>query len=203
LTAFNTRLPPRNLLQQDGAAGSTAPGSSSTGAASSPSLTPSNTLASLGLDDETSVDSDNSQGGVMRGSAHLDQQQVISIHILFLLLCFINCGLKLCRFGLFLASKSLKKWPRASLWMQSTNNWAGDSNQRLISPLGISSNSLPPLLDCLWFACKRLSDWKCGCQIKSCRDKPQIYYSRFASTVSRMLRLTLTFWTLFWDFAWR
>jgi integrator complex subunit 1 len=84
LTAFNTRLPPRNLLQQDGAAGSTAPGSSSTGAASSPSLTPSNTLASLGLDDETSVDSDNSQGGVMRGSAHLDQQQVISIHIFFL-----------------------------------------------------------------------------------------------------------------------
>jgi integrator complex subunit 1 len=77
LTAFNTRLPPRNLLQQDGTAGSTAPGLSSTCAASSPSLIPSNTLSSLGLDDETSVDSDNSQGGLMRGSAHLDQQQVM------------------------------------------------------------------------------------------------------------------------------
>ena len=76
LTAFGTRLPPRNLLQQYGA---TAPSSTSTGAASSPSLTPSNTLATLGLEDEASVDSDNSQGGLLRASAHLDQQQVILI----------------------------------------------------------------------------------------------------------------------------
>lgn len=70
LTAFNTKVPSRNILQLESASG-TGIGS---GAASSPNLT---SLTALGLEDDGSVDSDNSQGGLLRGAAHLDQQQVI------------------------------------------------------------------------------------------------------------------------------
>lgn len=69
LTAFNTKVPSRNIFQQENASG-TGVGS---GAASSPSIT---SLTALGLEDDTSVDSDNSQGGLLRGPAHLEQQQV-------------------------------------------------------------------------------------------------------------------------------
>ncbi|XP_045031439.1 integrator complex subunit 1 [Daphnia magna] len=70
LTAFNTKVPSRNILQQDS---STASGLGSSGAANSPSI---NSLGVLGLEDEASVDSDNSQGGLLRGTTQLDQQQV-------------------------------------------------------------------------------------------------------------------------------
>jgi integrator complex subunit 1 len=71
LTAFNTKVPSRNILQQESATAGNVLGSS--GAASSPSIT---SLGTLGLEDDASVDSDNSQGGLLRGSSHLDQQQV-------------------------------------------------------------------------------------------------------------------------------
>lgn len=70
LTAFNTKVPSRNILQQESAIGT---GLGSSGAASSPSIT---SLGTLGLEDDASVDSDNSQGGLLRGSTHLEQQQV-------------------------------------------------------------------------------------------------------------------------------
>ena len=66
LTAFNTKVPSRNILQQESAV----TGSSS---GASPSIT---NLGVLGLDDDGSVDSDNSQGGLLRGT-QLEQQQVI------------------------------------------------------------------------------------------------------------------------------
>lgn len=69
LTAFNTKVPSRNILQQESATGT----GSSSGAASSPSIT---SLGVLGLEDDGSVDSDNSQGGLLRGT-HLEQQQVL------------------------------------------------------------------------------------------------------------------------------
>lgn len=76
LTAFNTKVPPRNLLQTEG---TTNPGGSSSGAASSPSVT---SLSAFGMDDEASnLDSDSSQGGILRGM-NLEQQQVIEFLIL-------------------------------------------------------------------------------------------------------------------------
>lgn len=69
LTAFGTKVPSRNVLQPQEAAGQ-----AGTPAASSPSVT---SLASLGLEDDTSVDSDsNSQGGLLRQgpTAPADQQ---------------------------------------------------------------------------------------------------------------------------------
>lgn len=72
LTAFNTKVPPRNLLHTEGATNSGTGGSSS-GAASSPSVT---SLSAFGLDDDASnLDSDSSQGGILRG-VNLEQQQV-------------------------------------------------------------------------------------------------------------------------------
>ena len=72
LTAFNTKVPSRNILQhQEGTAGVGGPAGT---AASSPSIT---SLGSLGLEDEASADSDsNSQGGLLRGPPHAPEQQV-------------------------------------------------------------------------------------------------------------------------------
>ena len=71
LTAFNTKIANKNLFQPDNPAGS------GSAAASSPSI-PSLGLAGS-VEDEGSVDSDNSQGGLLRGSSHPAQQDVKEI----------------------------------------------------------------------------------------------------------------------------
>lgn len=68
LTAFNTKMTPKNILQHESGTGT----SSSSGAASSPSLA---SLAVVGMDEEASVDSDISQSGLVR-AAIMEQQQV-------------------------------------------------------------------------------------------------------------------------------
>lgn len=72
LTAFNTKVPNKNVFQQEITPG-TGVGS---GAASSPSIT---ALGATGLEDDTSVDSDNSQGALLRGSSLPAQQDVIKL----------------------------------------------------------------------------------------------------------------------------
>ena len=72
LTAFNTKIPTKSIIHNDGSTGI----SSSSGAASSPSIV---SLGILGIDEEGSVDSDVSQGGLMRSSGNVEQQQVFSI----------------------------------------------------------------------------------------------------------------------------
>lgn len=107
LTAFNTKVPSRNILQQDS---STASGLGSSGAANSPSI---NSLGVLGLEDEASVDSDNSQGGLLRGTTQLDQQQVatnVFKHVfLFLSYAYLRCEL-------FHVLTTLKTWQKRLSW---------------------------------------------------------------------------------------
>ena len=67
LTAFNTKIAPKNILQHESGTGT-----SSSGAASSPSIA---SLAAVGIDEEASVDSDVSQSGLMRTSI-MEQHQV-------------------------------------------------------------------------------------------------------------------------------
>lgn len=76
LTAFNTKVPSRNILQQES---TTSSGLGTCGAASSPSVTSHGVLS---LEDDGSVDSDNSQGGLLRGTGHLEQQQVKFLFLL-------------------------------------------------------------------------------------------------------------------------
>lgn len=68
LTAFNTKIPSKNILQQESGGSALA----STGAASSSP----NVAAMLGLDEDASVDSDISQGALSRASVNLEHQQV-------------------------------------------------------------------------------------------------------------------------------
>lgn len=80
LTAFNTKVPSRQIFQHEG----TAAIGSSGGAASSPSVTSSLvTLSGFAIEDEASIDSDNSQGGLLRGSAQTEQQQQVRITAIF------------------------------------------------------------------------------------------------------------------------
>ena len=65
LTAFNTKIPPKNILQQEGGNLGL---SGTTAASSSP-----NVAAMLGVDEEASIDSDISQGA-SRGSTNSEQQ---------------------------------------------------------------------------------------------------------------------------------
>lgn len=73
LTGFNTKLAPRNILQHENFGAAPATG----GAASSPNVA---SLASAGIDEEASVDSDVSQNAPVRGSANVEQQVSANVH---------------------------------------------------------------------------------------------------------------------------
>lgn len=79
LTAFNTKLPSRNILQPQEGSFPSGPA-----AAASPNLAavPGGGGGVSGLEDEASVDSDNSQGGMLRGLSHPEQQQAWMIPVL-------------------------------------------------------------------------------------------------------------------------